>query len=392
MPKTRSKKQTVDSCFDLAVKRIERCFDLFDKVVVSFSGGKDSTACLNIAIEAARKKGRLPLDVLSFDEEAIPPDTVEYMRRVSQSKDVRFHWYCIPVQHKNACSEKQPYWYPWLPDDKDRWVRDLPPEGITELKGFRVGMAIPEAAPLVFGPQNGTVCQILGIRCQESMSRFGMIAQKPKHIVDDAFLTLDPDYRWITRAYPIYDWNTEDVWRAPRVMGWDYNTAYDVMEKAGVTRHNQRCAPPFGEQPIRGLHKFKVCWPELWSRMTQRVRGAATAARYANTGLYGFGTSESDLPAGKTWQQHTQDLMAQLEPAARAEVAECVRKLCSVHRNRTKDPIPDDAPHPQTGYCWKDISIVAKVGGNKFGRQFRKVNTKANNFVLKQRKKQEKKA
>jgi len=387
VPKTRSKKHTEDSCYDLAVKRVELCFDKFDKVVVSFSGGKDSTACLNIAIEAARRRGRLPLDVLSFDEEAIPPDTVEYMRRVSQLPEIRFHWYCIPVQHKNACSEKQPHWYPWLPDDRDKWVRDLPPEAITKLRGFKLGMAIPQAAPLVFGPSNGTVCQILGIRCQESMSRFGMIAQKPKHITDEAFLTVDPDYRWITRAYPIYDWNTEDVWRAPLVHGWDHNTAYDVMEKAGVSRHNQRCAPPFGEQPIRGLHKFKVCWPELWGKMTQRVAGAATAARYANTSLYGFGLSDQDLPAGLTWQQHTMDLLEGLEGKSKAEVAECIRKLCSVHRNRTSEPIPDADPHHETGYCWKDICIVARVGGNKFGRQFRKVNTKANNFVLKQRKK-----
>jgi predicted phosphoadenosine phosphosulfate sulfurtransferase len=377
MAKTRTKKHIEESCYDLAVKRVELCFDKFDKVVVSFSGGKDSTACLNIAIEASRRRGQLPLDVLSFDEEAIPPDTVDYMRRVSQLPEIRFHWYCIPVQHRNACSEKQPYWYPWLPDDREKWVRDLPPEAITELRGFKLGMAIPQASPLVFGPSNGTVCAILGIRCQESMSRFRMIAQKPKQVTDDAFLTRNSDYKWITHAYPIYDWNTEDVWRAPLEFGWDYNTAYDVMEKAGVSRHNQRCAPPFGEQPIRGLHKFKTCWPELWGKMTQRVAGAATAARYANTGLYACGMSDDDLPAGKTWQQHTLDLVGDLHDSAKPEVAKAISQLMAEHSGRTADPMPDAEPHEKSGFCWKYICQVAKVGGNKFGRQTQKINMKA---------------
>jgi predicted phosphoadenosine phosphosulfate sulfurtransferase len=377
MARIRKKLEVEQSCYDLAVERVGKCFDRFDKVVVSFSGGKDSTACLQIALDAATRRNALPLEVVSFDEEAIPPDTVEYMDRVSQRADVNFRWYCIPIEHRNACSEKQPVWYTWGEEDRCKWVRELPSQAITDLPGFRRGMAIPDAIPLIYGQSFGTVCVIMGIRCQESMSRYSAIASKPASVTHDAFLTPFDKAKWITKAYPIYDWSTDDVWRAPALFGWDYNRAYDVMEKAGVPRNLQRCAPPFGEQPIRGLWKFKVCWPELWSRMTHRVRGAATAARYANTGLYGCGLSDEDLPHGKTWQQHTLDLLSNLEESAKPEVASAIAALMNQHRSRTSDAIPDDKPHSISGYCWKSLCIVAKVGSDKFGRQSQKVTTKA---------------
>jgi predicted phosphoadenosine phosphosulfate sulfurtransferase len=53
--------------------------------VVSFSGGKDSTAVLNTALVVAKELGRLPLDVVFFDEEAIHPPTIEYVERVRQA-------------------------------------------------------------------------------------------------------------------------------------------------------------------------------------------------------------------------------------------------------------------------------------------------------------------
>lgn len=377
MARVRKKKSVETSCYDLAVERIEKCFDRFDKVFVSFSGGKDSTACLQIALEAAKRRNRLPLDVVSFDEEAIPPETVDYMRRVSLMDGVRFHWYCVPIEHKNACSERQPVWYPWAPEDREKWVRDLPPEAITELPGLKKGMGIAECVPLLFGPSCGTVCAIMGIRCQESMTRYSSIASKPKHITDDVFLTSFAGSPWITKAYPIYDWNTEDVWRAPMVMGWDYNHAYDLMEKIGTPRHEQRCAPPFGEQPIRGLYKFKSCWPELWSKMVDRVPGAATAARYANTGIYACGISDEDLPQGMTWREYAVSLLNKLSASSRSEVANGIKSLIKQHKSRSKDPIPDEHPHPESGYCWKNICIVAKVGSNKFGRQTQKITLKA---------------
>jgi predicted phosphoadenosine phosphosulfate sulfurtransferase len=366
-----------ESCYDMAVARLDNCFRRFDKVVVSFSGGKDSTVCLQMAIDSARKAGKLPLDVVTFDEEAIPPETVEYMTRIAQIKDINLRWMCVPIKHRNACSERQPDWFPWAEEDREKWVRPLPPLAITSIPGMVRGMAIPECTPLIYGPEYGSVCVVMGIRCDESMSRYSAIARKKSS--KNAYLSLFEGAKWINKCYPIYDWHTNDVWKAPNVMGWDYNHAYDVMELAGITRHNQRCAPPFGEQPIRGLHQFKACWPELWGKMVDRVAGAATAARYANTELYGMTLKAASLPSGTSWREYTTDLIDGLSGDAKQEVAKAIKGLMVMHNNRTKDPIPDEEPHPISGFSWLMLCRIAKIGGNKFNRQSQKVANEAIN-------------
>lgn len=375
-------KFTGRSVLDEARDRTRLVFDIFDHVAVSFSGGKDSTAVLQLALEVARERNRLPLDVVTFDEEAIPPQTVEYMQRVSEWPDVRFRWYCIPVQHRNACSTKQPYWYCWHPDEREKWVRELPPQAITQPpQGFKLGMGVTDCNALLFPPTLGTTAFLLGIRAGESITRRRAVTIKRG---DRSFIAPVADSTHVSKAYPIYDWSTQDVWRAPNLLGWDYNRAYDVMEAAGITRHAARCSPPFGEQPFRGLAKFKVCWPELWAKMTQRVHGAATAARYSTTELYG---SQMDAeapvelpPEFKTWKAYAMARMRALEPEARKEVADGIQACVRVHENRSSDPVPDSEPHPQTGFCWREIAVIALVGGNKFERQQQKVITRALTF------------
>ena len=278
MPKIFKRQWSERSVLDESLERMRHLFDRFDKVVVSFSGGKDSTVCLNLALQVARERGRLPLDVYTFDEEAIHPETVDYIARVATLPEVRFRWYCLPILHRNACSRRQPYWHPWSPSERHLWVRELPPGAITSAPWFKLGMTMPDCAPFVYGPEHGTVADVRGIRAQESIRRLRLVSMK----VED---------NWIAGARnghnfsvsPIYDWATEDVWMAPKLFGWDYNRTYDVFDKAGVSLHAQRVCPPYGEEPLGGLHQYAECWPDLWHRMIARVPGAATAARYART-------------------------------------------------------------------------------------------------------------
>jgi predicted phosphoadenosine phosphosulfate sulfurtransferase len=66
----------------MALDRIRHAYSVSDYQIVLFSGGKDSSTVLNLVIEVATELGRLPVPVLFIDEEAIPPETVEYVDRV----------------------------------------------------------------------------------------------------------------------------------------------------------------------------------------------------------------------------------------------------------------------------------------------------------------------
>jgi len=369
-----NKKQYVDrDCMSLALERMEYLFDTFDQVWISFSGGKDSTACLNTALQVATDKKKLPLNVFTFDEEAIPPETVDYQQRVADRDDINFLWYCLPIEHRNACSTVQAHWYPWAPEDRERWVRELPSTAITEpLVAKRCG--IPDQVGKVFDPRKGMVANVMGIRTQESMTRYRHIATKKG---DLAWIMPPGGFAHVQNVYPIYDWTAEDVWLAPQVMGWDYNHAYEIMSLAGMPLSMQRCCPPYGEQPIRGLWRFKQCWPDLWAKMTERVHGAATAARYANTDLYGCGVKNDDLPEGMTWRDLTFQAIEKLDERSRKDVAHAIKMCIGIHQNRSKSPMPDEKADPMSGFCWKTLYTVAKVGGDKFNRQSQKMTSKA---------------
>lgn len=370
-----SRKSFVDeSVLELAYSRIRHAYEHFDHVAVFFSGGKDSTACLNLTCDVARELGKPPVDVIFFDEEAIPLQTVEYVERVAQRPDVNIRWLCLPLKHRNACSRKSPYWYPWGPEDEEKWVRPFPERGIAEVPGFpiyppesRLSHSDTNGNVLFPAKEYGNVAAIMGIRTQESMTRFRALTAKT---VENWIVryTGYGDEGNVFKVYPVYDWMTEDVWTAPQKFGWDYNRAYDVMEKAGVSRPMQRCSPAYGEEPLQKLWTYSICFPEIWDKMIDRVPGAATAARYALTNLYGYG-GLVDKPPEMEWTEFIIHFLDKFPAKEKATVAERIQSEIRMHYSKTKDPILAESPHPLTGICWNFLLMLAMRGDFKNRKQ-----------------------
>lgn len=357
--------------YDMTIERLHHIYDLFDHVAVSFSAGKDSTATLNTALEVARERGKLPLRVLFFDEEAIPTETVDYARRVAENPDVAFEWYCVPVQHRNGCSTDSPYWYPWAEEVRDLWVRELPPEAITEIPGYdptepEGRLTIPNLIGKMFDPAKvGTACVLLGIRADESITRRRAVSYRvhDNYIIPDSG---DSSLKNLSKAYPIYDWSTQDVWTAPAQHGWDYNESYNLMEMAGIGHSHQRIAPPFGEQPMRSLWMYHVCFPDIWPAMTARVPGAATAARYAAGELYAAGSKESyQKPEGSTWQEAIRDAIESHPAEIRPKIAQRISSEIRNHNRKSGGQPVLEVPHPWTGVSWTWLYRVAVRGDFK---------------------------
>lgn len=362
--------------YALAVERTELTFDRFDYVSVMFSGGKDSTAVLNVALEVAERRGRTPIDVVFFDEEAIPYETEDYVRRVAADPRVSMRWLCLPVRHRNACSRRSPWWFPWAPEDEALWTRPLPPEAIVSLPNIpnepaEKRMAIPEMNGLLYDFREvGTVGMLMGIRAQESITRNAALSRRR----DDNWIIpyIDiTDKGSLFKCYPIYDWQTEDVWTAPAVLEWDYNRAYDRMEQAGVSHSSQRCAPPYGEEPMRGLWVFQVCFPELWDKMVDRVPGAAAAARYATSELYAYRTDRDGIgkPPSESWEDFLTKFLRKYPVEEARFIADRMRREIARHFSLTNEPILDEVPHPASGLSWMFLAKLAMRGDFKSRRK-----------------------
>lgn len=276
------------------------------------------------------------------------------------------------------------YWYPWAPEDQHKWVRDLPEGAVTDLKGFHRGMGVPVAVLLTYPDFQGTIAHVRGIRADESLRRYRSVAAREK----DNWINAPQHVYW-SKAHrrweagsggrhfmtsPIYDWTTIDVWTAPRIYGWDYNRAYDIMAMVGMTPHDQRVCPPYGEEPLRGLWIYAQCWPDLWHKMIERVPGAATAARYARSELYGFG--DLKLPEGLTWREYVFQMLELYPPEYRAAISKSVRALMQEHKAKTRRPIHETQADPLTGISWKFIASIVSRGDMK-GRRGRTMGSKA---------------
>lgn len=341
------KKKFVDkSVYELARERVSEMFTRFDRIAVLFSGGKDSTTVLNLVLEEADRIGYGPVDVVFYDEEAIWTDTVDYVRRVSQRSNVSLRWYCLPFKNRNACSTTQPYWYPWAPEQRSLWCRPLPVEGITQLAGFPSDVAARAPAyqsnSLFFPDKTISYGVAIGLRAQESLRRLRIVSMR----TEDNWMAPDNNAPHVTMCKPIYDWLVGDVWTAPTQFGWDYNRIYDKYTRAGITPTKQRISPPYAEEPLRALKYFVTLEPELWEKMVRRVPGAATAARYAESPLYGLhnvdAASDADGRGPDYWRGRIRAAIERHPADIRAKLAARIESAIKTHYKKNPNiPIPD---------------------------------------------------
>lgn len=114
---------------EAAIDRLDFIFENFERIYLSFSGGKDSGVMLNLVLDYVKSKGiKQKIGIQIMDNEANYDLSLEFMHRIIRDNldylDV--YWCCLPITLPCTVSSYAIDWQCWGERDKDRWIRDMP--------------------------------------------------------------------------------------------------------------------------------------------------------------------------------------------------------------------------------------------------------------------------
>ena len=304
--------------YDAAMERIDYVFKNFERIYVSFSGGKDSGVMLNLVIDYMRKHDiKKKIGVQIMDNEANYEMSLDFMYKIlDENLDLLdVYWCCLPITLPCTVSAYAIEWQCWGERDKDRWIRPIPkkPYVVTfenhNFDFFEEDMSYDEFWDgfAEWYSQGESCANLIGIRASESLNRFRAILNDRKEMHGGHFWT-KKNTKHTYNVYPIYDWRTEDVWTANAVFEWEYNKLYDIFYKAGVPVGKMRVASPFMSESKSSLNLYRVIDGHTWARLCARVQGANFIAHYGSQ----LGYRNMKLPPGHTWKSFVKFLLATL--------------------------------------------------------------------------------
>lgn len=336
---------------EAARSRISTVFDNFERVYVSFSGGKDSTVMLHLVMDEAMKRGK-KIGVLFIDLEGQYKLTIEHIEQVYKEYEpyIEKFWCCLPIHLRNAVSVYEPFWLCWDENEKQNWIREKPRGCISDssfFPFFEVGMEFEEFVPLFgewYSQGKSTAC-FVGIRTDESLNRYRTIASTSKiRWADKQWTTLVTDN--VYNVYPIYDWKTEDIWIYHGKYKKRYNRLYDYMHKAGLTLSQQRICQPYGDDQRRGLWLFHLIEPETWGKVVARVSGANSGALYIQDTGNINGYNKISKPSGHTWESYARLLLGSMPPKTKVHYENKITMFVKWWvEHGYEDGIPDEADY-----------------------------------------------
>lgn len=330
--------------------RIAKTFDDFERIYLSFSGGKDSTVMLHLVMKEAIKRGR-KIGVLFIDLEAQYKTTIEHVQKCfDEYKDhIEPYWVCLPLSLRNAVSNYQPQWICWDKEVREKWVREFPKDVIQDESYFPFfwkGMEFEDFTP-AFGEwyaQDKKCACFIGIRTDESLNRYRTIASNSKASFSGRRYTtlIEGD---LYNVYPIYDWAVSDIWlyhyKNPELA---YNSLYDRMYQAGLTLSQMRICQPYGDDQRKGLWLYHILEPETWYKVVERVNGANAGALYATDSGNMTGNRKITKPPGHTWKSFCDLLMESLPPPTYQHYLKKFQTFIGWwEKNGYPDGIPDES-------------------------------------------------
>ncbi len=292
--------------FEEAIKRLNWLFDEFENIVVAFSGGKDSTVILNLALIIAKEKNRLPLKVMFIDQEAEWNAVVEYIRRTFSRKEIEPYWLQVPIRLFNATSMDEAFLNCW--NQGEEWMREKEPDSIkdTDYGTDRFHPMFPAFLKHHF--PDTSVAMLGGVRAEESPNRRTGLTDKAtyKHITYGK--VYDKKKGHYTFNF-IYDWSWRDIWKAIHDNKWDYCEIYDEFYRWGISPMKMRVSNLHHETAVDQLYYLHEMESDTWNALTKRLNGINQTKHISKKDMFRV----TDLPyMFESWREYRDYLLEHL--------------------------------------------------------------------------------
>ncbi|NCG67764.1 phosphoadenosine phosphosulfate reductase family protein [Bacillus coagulans] len=275
-----------ENVLDAAKRRMEKIFDDYENIIVSVSGGKDSTVLCHLALTEAHKRGRR-IGIFFLDEEVVYDSTVKqirYLMSLYPENTIKM-WLQIEFHLTNATSLSESQLICWERGKHKIWMRSKEPDSIQykpwdpeketvrdKNKGFGFYDALDN-----FQASKQNTCFLVGLRAVESMNRWRAVAKNPGH----------KDWYWSTKmkngnisAYPLYDWNFHDIWKYIYDNKLKYSKIYDYQFKKGMGLQEIRVSSLIHEKSFKSLVELPEFEPKTYDRLLKRLNGIAIGHIY----------------------------------------------------------------------------------------------------------------
>lgn len=258
---------------DEAKRRFHHIYDVFDTVMVAFSGGKDSLVCVHMAREVALERGdRKPIKVVFRDEELIPDSVVNFVDEYRQKDWIDLRWYCVPLESTKYVLGTSTRYVQWDPDRPH--IRPMPEWALTSEKldlDPRLVLDQYSMDTLVARGEKGKVAIVTGVRASESLMRFrAMTAKLSENYINNI------DKR-IATVKPIFDWHENDVFRYFYDEKIRYCPTYDFQLWA---REPLRVSTPLHAERAKRLDNLRCYEPTFYDQVMAVFPEMAVQERY----------------------------------------------------------------------------------------------------------------
>jgi len=294
-------------------ERISYIFDEFENIIVSISGGKDSTTLAHLALTEAHKRGR-KIGTFFLDEEVVYDSTIKQIEYIMNMypENTNKLWLQIEFNLTNATSLTEPYLICWEAGKHKMWMRSKKSFAIQHkpwdpakeiIINKNIGLDFYAVLENFQNSRQNTAF-LIGLRATESPNRWRAVSKNPGY----------KNICWSTKLkngnrafYPLYDWNFHDIWKYIYDNKLKYSKIYDYMWKKGMGLQEIRVSSLIHEKSFKALVELPEFEPKTYDRLLKRIKGISVANLYGKDRV---AMKVQKLPKNfKSWREYRDFLL-----------------------------------------------------------------------------------